>query len=209
MSAALILTDVQITGALTIPETGISPQQRTSILRQTPNAAFPVRLDALRVWDAYHTNLPGTAAADDLALLSGTFGTSPPVVSAGDCKALGATTRYARFQVQLPESYESAETITLAISAGMLTTVADVTCTIDVEAFKLDKIGGIGADLCATAAVTINSLVFGTKSFTITPSGMAAGDVLDVRVAVACNDAATATAVTPTIAAITLLADIR
>lgn len=209
MSAALILTDVQITGALTIPETGISPQQRSSILRQTPNAAFPVRLDSLRVWDAYHTNLPGTAAADDLALLSGTFGTSPPVVSAGDCKALGATTRYARFQVQLPESYESAETITLAISAGMLTTVADVTCTIDVEAFKLDKIGGIGADLCATAAVTINSLVFGTKSFTITPSGMAAGDVLDVRVAVACNDAATATAVTPTIAAITLLADIR
>lgn len=209
MAVALILTDVRIDGALTIAEDGISPQQRTSILKQTPNAEFPIRLDSLRVWDAYHTNLPGTAATDDLALSGGVFGTSPPTVSAGDCKAAGAVTRYARFQVQLPESYESGETITLAISAGMLTTVADTACTIDVQAYKIDKAGGIGADVCATAAMTMNSLVFSTKSFVITPSGMVAGDVIDVRVAISCNDAATVAAVTPTIAAITLLADIR
>lgn len=209
MSAAIILSDVQITGTLKIAETGISAQSRASILKQTPNAEFPIRLDSLRIWDAYHSNLPGTAATDDLALVGGTFGTAPPVVSAGDCKALGAVTRYARFQVQLPESYESEETITLALFAGMLTTVADTACTIDVQAYKIDKEGGIGADVCSTAAMTMNSLVFGAKSFTINPSGMVAGDVLDVRVAIACNDAATATAVTPTIAAITLLADIR
>jgi len=209
MSAAMILSDVQITGRLTISETGITPQQRTSILKQTANAMFPIRLDSLRVWDAYHTNLPGTAANDDLALSGGTFGTSAPVVTAGDCKALGAVTRYARFQVQLPATYESAETVTLSIAAGMATTIADATCTIDVQAYKIDKAGSIGSDLCATAATTINSLVFSEKSFMITSSGLVAGDVLDVRVAIACNDAATATAVTPTIAAITLLADIR
>lgn len=209
MNPALVMGDVQITGKLLIEETAISPQQRASILKQTPNASFPIRLDSLRVWDAYHTTLPGTAAADDLALVGGAFGTAPPVVSAGDCKAAGAVTRYARLQVQLPESYESGETVTLAISSGMRTTVADTTCTLDVEAYKIDKVGGIGSDICATASQTINSLVFSTRVFTFTPSSLAAGDVIDVRITIACNDAATATAVTPTIAAITLLADVR
>jgi hypothetical protein len=57
--------------------------------------------------------------------------------------------------------------------------------------------------------MTINSLVLAAKSFTITPSGLVAGDTLDVRIAIACTDAATGTAVTPTIAAIDLLCDIR
>jgi len=206
---AAILSDVNMTGALQIKEDGISAQLRTSILKQTANAIFPINLMDLRVWDAIQTNLPGTAATDDLSLVGVTFGATAPVVSAGDCKALGATTRYARFQMQLPECYDSGETVTLSLSAGMKTTVASVSCTVDVECYKIDKISGIGADICATAAMTINSLVFAAKSFTITSSGLVAGDVFDVRVTIACNDAATVTAVTPTIAAIDLLADIK
>lgn len=201
--------DVRISGALVIKETGISAQTRASILKQDALAIFPVRLTGLRVWDAFHTNLPGTAATDDLALIGGTFGTSPPVVSAGDCKALGATSRYARFMVELPECYEAGETVTLSLSAGVVTTVASVSCTVDVECYKIDKIGGIGSDLCTTSATTINSLVFAAKSFTITSSGLVAGDVLDIRLTIAVNDAATATAVTPTIAAVDLLCDIK
>jgi hypothetical protein len=201
--------DVRISGTLAIKETGISAQTRASILKQDALVIFPVRLTGLRVWDAFHTNLPGTAATDDLALIGGTFGTSPPVVSAGDCKALGATSRYARFMVELPECYEAGETVTLSLSAGVVTTVASVSCTVDVECYKIDKIGGIGSDLCTTAATTINSLVFAAKSFTITPSGLTAGDVLDIRLTIAVNDAATVTAVTPTIAGIDLLCDIR
>ena len=201
--------DVRISGTLAIKETGVSAQTRLTILKQDALAIFPVRLTGLRVWDAFHTNLPGTAATDDLALIGGTFGTSPPVVSAGDCKALGATSRYARFMVELPECYEAGETVTLSLSAGVVTTVASVSCTVDVECYELDKIGGIGSDLCATAATTINSLVFAAKSFTITSSGLVAGDVLDIRITIAVNDAATVTAVTPTIAAIDLLCDIK
>jgi hypothetical protein len=111
--------------------------------------------------------------------------------------------------VELPECYEAGETVTLSLSAGVVTTVASVSCTVDVECYKIDKIGGIGSDLCATAATTINSLVFAAKSFTITSSGLVAGDVLDVRLTIAVNDAATVTAVTPTIAAIDLLCDIK
>ena len=206
---AIIVSDINCTGTLQIKEDGISPQLRSAILKQTPNAIFPIQLADLRVWDAVATNLPGTAAADDLAYLTGTFGTAPPVISAGDCKNLGATTRYARVQIQLPECYDSGETITLAIASGMRTTIASTSCTVDVECYKIDKIGGIGADLCTTVAQSINSLTFASRSFTITPSGLVAGDVLDVRITIVCTDTGTATAVTPTIAAIDLVCDIK
>jgi hypothetical protein len=200
---------IKITETLTIKEDGISSQTRASILKQDANAIFPVGLESLRVWNAYQTSLPGTAATDDLALIGGTFGTAPPTISAGDLKAAGATTRYARFQMQLPECYDAGQTVTLSISAGTVTTVSDTSCTLDVECYKIDKITGIGSDLCTTAATTINSLVFASVPFTITPAGLVAGDVFDVRIAIACNDAATGTAVTPTIAAIDLLCDIK
>lgn len=207
--ADITATSVRITDSLTINDTGISQQTRATILKQDADAIFPIRLTDLRVWDAFQTNLPGTAATDDLALIGGTFATAPPTISAGDLKNAGATTRYARFQMQLPECYDAGHTVTLAISAGMVTTVASASCTVDVECYKLDKVTGIGSDLCATAATTINSLVFGTKSFTITPSGLTAGDVFDVRIAIACNDSATVTDVTPTIASIDLKCDIK
>ena len=203
------IDNLRITGSLTVHDAAIPAQTRATILKQDANAIFPVPLTSLRVWDAYQTNLPGTAATDDLALVGGTFGTSPPVISAGDLKAAGATTRYARCQIQLPECYVSAETVTLSLSAGMVTTVADTACTVDVECYRIDKVGGIGADLCATAATTINSLTFGAKAFTITSTSLVAGDVLDVRIAITCTDAATGTAVTPTIGAIDLLCDIK
>lgn len=204
-----ILDDARLTGSLTCAEDAISAQTRDSILKQDPDMVFPIPLTDLRVWDAFQTNLPGTAATDDLALIGGTFGTAPPMIQAGDLKAAGATTRYARFQVVIPECYEAAETLSLVISAGMVTTVADTSCTVDVEAYRVNKTSGIGSDLCATAAQSINSLTFADKTFTITASTVSAGDVLDVRIAVACNDAATATAVTPAIAGLDLVCDIK
>lgn len=200
---------LRVSNTITVKNDGVSAQTRSSILEQEADAIFPVNLTSLRVWDAYQTNLPGTAAADDLGLTGGTFGTAPPTVDAGDLKAAGATTRYARFQMQLPECYDAGQTVKLSISAGMVTTVADTSCTLDVECYKLDKITGIGSDLCSTSATTINSLTFGSKEFVITSSGLTAGDVFDVRIAINCNDGATGTAVTPTIAAIDLLCDIK
>ena len=201
--------DIRVSGSITVKENGISTQTRATILKQEALAIFPVNFMDLRVWDAIQTNLPGTPATDDLGLIGTTFGSTAPRVTAGDCKALGATTRYARFMVQLPECYDVGETVTISLSAGMVTTVASVSCTVDVEAYEIDKIGGIGSDLCTTSAITINSLTFANNAFTITPTTLTAGDVLDVRITIAVNDAATATAVTPTIAGIDLLCDIK
>jgi hypothetical protein len=200
--------DVHVTGTIVCTESAISPQLRSSVLKQTDNAVFPIPWANLRVWDAYGTNLPATAATDDLGLIGGTFATAPPMVQSGDCKA-ASTTRYARTQVIVPECYVAQETLSIVISAGMKTTVSDTSCTVDVECYRTDKISGISADLCATAAQSINSLTFASKTFAITSSTISAGDVLDVRITIACVDGATATAVTPTIAGLDLACDIK
>ncbi len=91
----------------------------------------------------------------------------------------------------------------------MVTTVAGTSATVDVEAYKIGKDNTLGSDLCATSAQSINSLTFSNKTFTITAGALAAGDVLDVRLAIAVSDAASGTAVIGAIAGIDLLADVK
>lgn len=168
-------------------------------------------LDA-RIWDALHTLLPSAAAADDLGLITGTFGTAPPTIETGDLKNAGSTTRRCRFLVALPDDYEAAETVTLRAAAGMKTTVASAAATIDFEAYRLDDAGGLGGsptDLVTTAATTINTLGPSSKDFVVTASDLQAGSVLDVRVSVLVNDSGTGTAVIGQIAGLWLLADLR
>jgi hypothetical protein len=181
----------------------------TSELRQTDNSAFVVPLTDLRIWDAFASPLTGTAGTDDLALVGGTFASASPLVQTSDLKNAGATTQYARFQCPIPDRYVAAETFTIRLYAGMETTVASTTATIDVQAYLVDGEGGISADLCSTAATTINSLTYGNKDFTITPTSLTAGGTLDVRIAIAVNDTATGTAVIGSLGRITILADIQ
>lgn len=179
-----------------------------SELAQDALAIYPIPWTAFRVWDAIATNLPGTAATDDLALIGNTFATGSPSIQAGNLGSAGATTRYARFQVALPAEYDDAETVQIRFHCGMVTAVADNSCTIDLQAYESDKEEGIGSDLCTTAATSMNSLTFADVDFSITASGLVSGDLLDCRVAIACNDAATGT-VTPSIGYAALLCDIR
>lgn len=180
-----------------------------TVLAQNPGAAFPIDLTNLRTWDDFATNLPGTAATDDLAIIEGTFGTDAPRLQTGDLKAAGATTRYARFTFALPEQYVDGDAFTIRVRAGMDTTISDGTATVDIEAYRYDDDGGVGSDLCATAAQDINSLTKSDNDFTITPTGLSAGDVFDVRVAVAISDTAGATAVIGEISRISVLVDVR
>jgi hypothetical protein len=204
--AARIEGDLRIAGDLTVD--GAMPTISRTSLVQDPNIAFAVPMTSLRVWDAIATNLPGAAANDDLGLDGGTWATNSPCITTGDVKA-ASSTRYARFQVALPAEYDAGQTVTLRFHAGMKTTVADTSCTLDLVAYKSDQEAGIGADLCATAAQSINSLTDADYDFVITPTGLTAGDVLDCRIAVAYVDAATGTAVIAQIGAIELLCDIK
>jgi len=188
---------------------GIAPLLARSYLEQDDNKVYPINLTDFRVWDALHTNLPGTAATDDLALVGGTFGTNSPTIQTGDLKAAGATSRYARVMIPMPAEYVAGETVTLRLHAGMKTTVADTTATADVEAYESDREEGISADLCATAAQSINSLTLADKDFTITATNLEPGELLDVRIHLAVNDAASGTAVIGLIGAVELVCDVK
>jgi len=167
-----------------------------------------VPLTQARVWDAVQTNLPGTPASDDLGIISGTWGTNPVRITAGDVKALGSTTRRLYLAIPIPANYEDGQTIQLRIRAKMETTVADTSCTIDAEAY-VGADGVLGSDLVTTPAVSMNSLSAANYDFAINATGVDPGDLLEVRISIASNDAATATAVTPAIYSISLLCDTR
>lgn len=172
-------------------------------------AEYPLDFTAVRVWDAMHTVLPGTSSSDDLALVGGTFGTNSPRLRTYDVKAAGSVTLRARFLLTMPVEYVAAEQVVIRVRGGMNTTVANTTATVDIEAYRCDDGGGVGSDICATAAQSINSLSKADKDFTITAATLSAGDQLDVRVTVAVNDGASATAVIAEISKISLLCDVR
>jgi len=187
---------------------GMLPGVARTALVQDDLLAFPQNLADFRVWDAFGTTLPTTSATDDLGLYTGTFATGCPYVATSDLKNAGATTRYARLLVKVPECYVAGQSLTLRAAAGMLTTVASTTATIDFEAYLVgrDTLKS-GSDLVSTSATSINSLTFGNKDFVLTTSTLTPGALLDVRVTIAVNDTGTGTAVIGALAALDLLAD--
>ena len=206
-----ITGDVSISGSLRLGGTLSPALVKANILALAELQPFPIPLTDFRVWDAMHTVLPGTPATDDLALIGGTFGTATPSIRTEALKALGATNKRARVLVQLPWEYAAGESVSLRFVAGMITTVAGTSATLDVEAYKLqaDPDDAIGSDLVTTSATTINSLTFANIDFALTPTGLSPGDILDIRITIAVNDGATATPVLAGITSCKLLCDVR
>jgi hypothetical protein len=180
----------------------------TTKLAQRVLAESIVPLTQARTWNAVATNLPAAASGSDLGLVSGTWGTNPARITAGNVRTIGATTSRLYMAIPIPANYEDGQTIQLQIRAKMETTVADVSCTIDAEAY-VGADGAVGSDLVTTPAQSMNSLSAAAYTFTINATGVDPGDLLEVRLSIASNDAATATAVTPAIYSIALLCDTR
>lgn len=157
--------------------------------------------DLWRVHDAPSTPIV-TAASDDLGIVAGTYGTSCPYVTAGDCKA-ATVTRYARHLLPLwnpPEDPVSATGFKIGFLVDMVTTVADTSCTIDLEAYDIRS---PSEDLCQTAAQDMNSMTEDWKFFVVDISSLKGPVLLDLRVKIACVDGATQTGVGPAIRMVT------
>jgi len=166
---------------------------------------YPVALTEARIHDSMDDFLPATAADDDMAIITGTPGTDAPTLQGVD---FGGTTsdEKAAFEVVLPPDYIDGQSVTVRVRAAMLTTVADTSCTVDVEAFETDGDGAVGSDLCSTAAQSMNSLTPANLDFTITPTGLAAGDHLIIRLSFAGTDSGNAGVMIPEISAVDLIA---
>lgn len=178
-------------------------------LKQRATQEESVLFTDCRIWDAMQTLLPGTSSSDDLGFTTGTPGTNAPYITTGDVKALGAISRKLAFELRVPDNYEAGETFQVRMRAGMLTTIADVTATIDLNVYKPDGAGAVGSDLCSTAAQSMNSLTASDKDFTVTAGALNPGEKLICVATIATNDAATATAVIANIYSISRRCDTR
>jgi hypothetical protein len=178
-------------------------------LATEPVAKHIIPWTDLRVFDAFQTVLPGTAASDDLGLINAVHGTGVPSVQTSDAKATTVTQKL-RFTFALPANYITGSNAQLLFHAGMKTTESDGTATIDALAYKSNRKGvATGGDLVTTDATTINSLTLADKKFILSPTNLAPGDVIDVLVTIAITDTATGTAVIGWIGEVAMLLDIR
>lgn len=199
---------VVVQGDLTV-NGDILPQLARSDLATEQNAVHLIPWEAWRIWDNYAANLPNAAATDDLGLIGGTFGTNAPSIQGGDLKAAGATTRRARCVVQVPYNFVTGGTFTIRTHAGMKTTAADTSCTVDFEAYRSNLEDGVGSDLVTTSATSINDTTEVDADFTVDSTTLLPGDYLDIRMTVVCTDGATGTAVIPFIGSVELLMDVK
>jgi predicted RecA/RadA family phage recombinase len=177
-------------------------------LGQDDLAPYAIPLSAYKVWDAPFTNVVATTGAnDDLALVYGTFGTAASGLETGDLKNVaGPTTRKVGFQFPVPVEYVAGETITLRINCGAKTTVASTTLNVDAE---VTRDAAPSVDICATAAQSCNSLTAANKDFTLTPTNVVPGDLLNVVISMIVADTATATAVIGRINKVEMLMDVK
>lgn len=179
-----------------------------SKLEQNALVLYRIPLTAMRVWDAFTSLLPSTAADDDMALIMGTPGTNAPTLQGVD---FGGTTSDEKcgFEFVLPAEYDDAESVQVRVRAAMNTTVADTSCTIGTQCWSNDDDGTVSANLCTTSAQSMNSLTVANYDFAITSTSLSTGDSLQIVLAFAGTDSGNAGVMIPEIYAVYVMLDIR
>lgn len=146
---------------------------------------FLVPPSAFRVFDAQKDALPDTAGSDDLGVADAAG--SPAVSTAVSGGATATATQKLGVDFTLPHSYKAGEAVTVRVRAK-LGGALQVSATIDVIAKEYAD-GALGSDICATAAQNLaTDNAYANYDFTITPTDLGPGDVLNVVVVVALND---------------------
>jgi hypothetical protein len=188
---------------------GLFPQPTRAGLATDNQQLHAIPWEAWKIWNNFVAPLTATANTDDLALVGGTLGTNAPSIQAGDLKAAGATTRYARCSVMIPYNFVTGGTVQIRAHAGMKTTAADTTCVLDFELYRSDQEDGVGSDLVTTSAVDINNTTEIDADFTVDATTLLPGDIVDIRMAITCTDGATGTNVIPFVGLTALLLDVK
>lgn len=140
------------------------------------------------------------------ALTPGTHGSASPILTS-EAANNNSKTNVCRFLFALPAEYDAGETITCRVRAKVGGALA-VAQTVDIEAYKSDLGAGVGSDLCATAAQAVTTS-YANYDFTITPTGLVAGDLLDIELTMVANDTGGSANQAITIGAVQMLLDVR
>lgn len=167
---------------------------------------FPIDLTTARVWDAMHLGLSNTPLTDDDLAIIGTI--AGVKITTNDVVGTSKTRKCA-FISKVPESFQIGEDFQIRLRAGTIGDVCQVAATIDVECFEGNKFGGVGSDICSTAAQSINSVTAADKDFVIDETLLVPGSQLLIIVTIAANDTGGSGAVQAAFGAIERLVDIR
>jgi len=134
---------------------------------------------------ALHTNLAAADSAGILGLETGTLATAGSTLNVTVATPAGDTFSARCNTIQLPSNYSAGTDLTLNVTVNE--TVAATTATVDAVCCGSDD----GAtDIVATAAQSIVGAAPATKSFTLTGTGLEAGDTLDLRLDITLTDVA-------------------
>lgn len=118
--------------------------------------------------------------------LLGLAATTAGVNLVGNAVSGTTTSDYAQVTFAIPQDYKAGGTLTIRVRAKWTTTLLTVSSKVDVEC-KVAADGSLGSDICTTAAQQVTTS-FAEYSFTITPTGRVAGEILNVRVALLGDD---------------------
>lgn len=186
-SAQQIGTNEIQDGAITNAKVAAAAAIDRSKLATDSLVPFRIALGDVRVFDAFITFLPSTAATDDLALIGGTHGSAAPQLEGVLATGSATETQKCRFVFALPAEYLSAGNIRLRVTCNVTQGEGEGTKTIDADVVSNDDDGTVSADINETDPVTIDDTPTG-REFTITPTGLAAGDELDVVLTLVVED---------------------
>ncbi|MFA7070201.1 MAG: hypothetical protein WC144_05105 [Sulfurimonas sp.] len=152
------------------------------------SSAFSVNFTDLRRTGDCALILPNAGDNTNLGITTGASGAAN--ISLTSSNPTGATkTEKARFQFIIPANYIAASDLTLTASARVAVAL-QVSATLDFTAFESNKELGVGADICATAAQSINTNVWANYAYTITGAALLPGDVIDIEMTIALDDTA-------------------
>lgn len=187
------------TGIAVFDLTGAGPEQigtneiqdgavtRTK-MAQEDLVSYRIPLNQFRVFDAMQTNLPGTAANDDMALIGGAHGTAPPLLEGKIATGSATETNKARVTFQLPAEYVAGQTVTLRVKCKTSGGQGEGTKSIDAEVFLNDEDGSVTDVATTTAAITIDD-TYTDRDFVITPTALVVGSELDILLTSVIQDA--------------------
>jgi hypothetical protein len=183
----------------TLPES-----QRSDIMQEQAEYVLPI--ESFRKYDDLTSHIPVSPTGSHLGVTSGTFGSATPLIVSSDAGNTTVTQKL-RFTYTLPPEYDDGQRVYVRVY-GSMASAASATATVDISAYESNFQAGLGSDLCLTSATTINSTSYATCDFTIDPTGLVAGDQLDIQLTFAATDVG-GSGKTARIGKISMVLDIR
>lgn len=146
---------------------------------------YPIILTSFRKTADLSATLPSAGDGTNHALQGHTHGSESPWLK-GHTEPGVSTTEKSRVLYALPAEYVAGQTVIIRIHSKLEYAV-EVFGTVGLQVYKSDKEKGVSALLCDPAAQP-NTTSWADYDFTITPTALVTGDVLDIEITTVIND---------------------